>query len=926
MNATSVFVPSGLCRLLAHPLLAWVAFVVAFASTGRAAVGHSLVSFTETNYTGYVVSSDVNNPLPLYDRDAIEARVAMQFTRSGAADHHYDYRYSFQLLNQAGVAQTLSGGGTVLAITESVNMTVGPEVINRLIDARIAPAHRLDPNDTYRVRVFVSRRVANPQGLFGFPLLTADTPAQAYQHFNQLVTGDAARNVLAEVASVSWTRLSRIQSDNTLDAFRVQAVVNLTRYDEFVAPAPVVGTVGTRLSVVLRDDLDNVIPLQQSTFEFNQNIATFDEATFVGEMMTRPRRPATNSAARLLDLRPVNQLLSRSRTYSVQVTVGHFESPGDAFPTAGDTLALAATRLLDFNGTLGFAGTSGTFTSIAAPGPQVGGLGANNVLTSLRIDQQSGSFQGLTFGNGTELAVRLFDSGIAQLDSGSLALSGIGFPVNPGAIGYSLEGLSVTPAAISGTVRLKLPSGLGVATDSLTRIHEPDVTFPGVVLNAQLRPVAATLSSPLTRWAAEESKPFIFESSALHWDVAAARLRFTATGNIVAVRAQAYAALLADVSLNANDRTKRSNDGYYNGLNAVTSAELVVTTDPANGSARLTCEVALGGSLYFAHFPLNALIGTSGGGQRIVIDQVDPTFGGLSGVDSVSLGYRRDCPDGGCDDPVGAQTLFFNPASNQLKFTRDGGLAASGTLNAPHTLQWGWVASANDFAQSAGAFTAAGFHASGLFLPFSEQGGVAVPATDQPARLLYTGVSPTAPNTVERPGGNAYKTGLGDYAGLNFRVVDWGDQDGKLVLAGQSTPPFPLTNRAKYVVRASGVTGIHEAINGEFAPTAVIYGLDFEFTSLGWAFLSGTPDAVASRTDGNLTVPFPSDFGLDFEKVRISCNGALLGAEIAAVDASSLKKLVYWNADFRPLSLAFQGKAAAVCDPSQRSLVLGVEA
>ncbi|MCU0779518.1 MAG: hypothetical protein MUF04_00285 [Akkermansiaceae bacterium] len=908
--------PHSFLRRLA-PLCAMVLSAVPFC---HAAVSHNLLSFTETNYTGYLIRSDGQNPAPSYNRDAIETRVAMEFTRSGVSDFNYDYRFDFQLLNESGTVQTLDLGGgstgTTLAIWDNVDMTGGPGVIQRNIDARVKPAAQLNPGISYRVRVTVARRVAVPPGSIFSTGLTAQTALQFYKHFNQTVSGDAPRNVISEITSVSWTRPWRIRTDAARNSFRVQAVVRLTRYDDYAAPAPTSEGVGTRVSVVLRDDLNAVIPLEQSVFEFSQNVFSFVEGT--------PRNPATSSVLRTLDLRPTQQLASRSRTYHVQVNVGHYETAGDPLPFAGVGRASVVNTLLDFNGTLAFGGGSGTFTSIAEPGPAVGSMGTDHIVTSLRINNQSGSFQGLTFGNGSELPVKLFNDGVAHLSSGSLQLSGTGQPGVPGPIVYTLEGVSATPTGIIGTVRLLLPSGLGIAANAATRLHDPDILFPSTQLNPNLTPVAATVSNVTNGWAAEESKPFVFEYSAVSWDVAPGRIRFTTTGNASFVRAQAYNTLLNDNLVDPGQRVKLSNDGYYGQTLTVTTAEVLVTVDPGNGSALMTCDIAMGGSLFLAHHPHNALVSTSGGSQRIAADRVDPSYGGLTAGGNIRVGYRRDCKDADCGTPVGPENLLLTPEDSQIRFTRDGGLAASGTLTEPKTLNWGWISAANKFAHKAGEFTAAGFLASGICLPFSEQGGLGTPAEVQPARLLYTGVDPTAPDTVERPGSNAYKAGLGDYAGLNFRVLDWGDQDGELVLAGQSAPPFPLTNRCKYLVRASGVTGIHEAINGQFAPTAVIYGMDFEFTSLGWAFLSS--EAVASRTDGNLTVPFPSDFGLEFEQIRISCNGGLLGAEIAPSDAGQMKLLAYWNADFRPFTMSFEATDENACDPSERRLVLGVEA
>ncbi|MCC5839892.1 MAG: hypothetical protein JJT96_07200 [Opitutales bacterium] len=902
------------------------ALALSLSGAARAAVGHQLISFDETNYTGYVITSDRNNADPDYNRDAIEVTAHMRFTRSGTDQHHYNYRCRFQLLDEDGVAHTLDLGGgstgTTLEIIEEVNMSpANPTVIDRFISVRVAPAAsvaKLSPYKNYRVEMKVARRLLNPASLFySIDLITASTTPQSYKHFPQVVTGDAALNVITELLSASVTRAYRVQTDAGNDAFRVTASVRAYRYDEFNV-APATSEVTTRVSVVLRDDLGNTIPLQQSTFDFTHQQHSYNI------VFAQPNRPSIANNNRVLNLRPTGQLASRARTYTATVTVGHFEVPGSPFPIAGNHLPTPDTRLLDFNGNLIVNGVTGSFSAIATPGPVAGALGAGYVETSLRVSGQSGQLLGLSFGNGTDLPVRLANNGTATLDGGSITFSGTGLPLVPGNIFYSLENVTATPSGFSGNVRLRYPSGLGTGFDSNTRIHDPDVVFPGIALTAQLTPVDATLVAAGSRWVSEESKPFIFESSFVYWDVADDRIRFAATGDALYVRREAVWALRSDPDVPFAENSKPSNDLYYFGV-GVTSPEAVVSID-GSGSALLSVDLSLGGVgiivPFRPHFPLGSEVAFNSGSQRIVDDRVVPSFGGLSMLIFARQTYTRDCPGGDCGGQAGNQTLNFEADDNFLRFTRDGGIAASGTLDAPHVLRWGWIAEKNDFAHSVFTFVDAGFHMPGAFLAASQLGSTN-PA-QLPARLLYTGVDPNATDTVERPGISAYKAGLGDYAGLNFRVFDWGDQDGRIVLAGQAQPNFPLTNRAKYLVRMGGITGIHEAITGQFNPTATIYGVDFEFSSLGWGFLDG--QAVISRTGGNLYVGGPSDFDLDFDKLMISCLGALEGAEISPADHGSSKKLAYWNADFRPLALSFEGKAEALCDPSDRRLVLGVEA
>lgn len=800
-------------------------------------------------------------------------------------------------------------------------MEGGPDTINRQINARVRPHIRLDPNKSYRVRVAIFRRVAEPPGPWVNTLLTAETPSNTYKHFQSLFDDDVALNVISEIQVASWNRLYRIQTDPVRDSFRVSSTFFLQRYDNYAAPAPTSDTVTYRATIVMRDNEGTIIPLEQSTFDFQVNINTFVE----GNALT-PRNPASAVQQRNLDIRPVNQLPSHARNFNVTVSVSHFETPNLAIPTPGNSANTFTVKLMDFNGTLAFAGTTATFSSIDIPGPQAGDpLGPDFINTSLRINNQSGEWQGLTFGNGTELPVQLRDDGVATLTGGTLVFQGVGFPEEPGAIHYQLSSLIATPTTISGLLRLTLPSGLGIADNAETRVHEPYVWFGNTELTPQLTPVAATLTSPGVHWAAMETMPILFESSALHWDVGDERVRFTSTGEAVWVRADKTFTLEGDVTVTPEERVKPSNDGYFRNLNSVLTPEVVILPHPDNGSAMMTADFGIGDVFFFHHYPLGSSTIASSGSLRVVNNQIDTAYGGLvgagAGIQSTVV-YQRDCPDGNCGGEAGIESINFRPDDNVFRFTRDGGLHATGVIPSAHTLSWGWIANEGTFAHRAFAFDAGAFHSPGGRLLAADFGGVAPELA--PARILLSGINPNLVGGSERPGTAAYKAGLGDYAGINLRVVDWGDQDAILVLAGDESDPFPLTNRAKYYVRLAGVTGIHEAVTGQFNPTAEIYGLDFQFTTLGWGFRDS--DAIISRTAGNLHVKFPSDFGLDFEDLMITCTGALESATISDADVNTLKKLAYWNADFRPITLAFEGPESAACDPGNRLLVLGVEA
>jgi hypothetical protein len=898
--------------------------LLAAAAQLQAGISHVLQSFTETNYSGYLIRSDESNASPGYTRDAIEVTTEVKYTRTIGPDTHYEYRFDFQLLdtNNNPVTLALPGNttGTTLSVLQNVDMTFGPIEITLNTPARIRPQNEISAYQNHRVTVSVHRRPM-PAGTFASTGLNSQTTPKTYRHFNSNTSNDIPHNVISEVTSVQWTRLSRVQSNanQSQDFFRVQAAARFDRYDKFADPAPSGNDVTTRYTVTLRDDLNNIIPLQQSTFDFiEENLLSYNNAN------PALRQPTVRTSNRNLDIRPSGQLLSRSRTYILQVAISHFDIPGLASQKTGNSRTTLSTTLLDFNGTLALAAGTASFTELEAPLPSPLAFEPEHILSEIRVTNQSGSFSGLTFGNGETLTVELRDNGAATLIGGTLNLNGTGQPAAPGKIKYTLTGLTISPGTITGNVNIRLPSGLGIADNPNTRIHSSSFTFSGVALTPQFHPVDATLSqATATGWAAEESKPFVFQYSGIAWDVAAERIRFTSTGNVQFVRTAAYNQLASDGSIPVSLRSKPSNDGYYRNIASISTSEVTIHTAD-NGSALISCDLELFGASYSTHFPLKATVSHTGGSQRIVNDLVVPSYGGLGADLNIVTSYTRDCNEGDCGGGTSTGFVVLVPGGDYT-FTRDGGLRNSGSLASPTTLSWGRIPSINDFAHSAYSFTTANFHAPGIFLAASQQGNTA-PA-NRPARLLFTGVDPAAPNTVERPGSPAYSTGLGDYAGLNFRVDDWASHTGKLIVAGQPSDPFPFTNRVKYIARFGGITGIHEAINGQFDPTATLYGIDFTFTSLGWAFRDNTN--VASRTNGELAVPFPSEFDLEFNELMLTCTGGLKSAEIAPIGGDGYKKLAYWNADFRPLTLGFESNPNdpnAACNPANRRLVLGAEA
>jgi hypothetical protein len=114
---------------------------------------------------------------------------------------------------------------------------------------------------------------------------------------------------------------------------------------------------------------------------------------------------------------------------------------------------------------------------------------------------------------------------------------------------------------------------------------------------------------------------------------------------------------------------------------------------------------------------------------------------------------------------------------------------------------------------------------------------------------------------------------------------------------------YDLATSSKYYVRASGVSGRHQAL--DFAAGLVIYGYDLELTRYGLGYLSNLN--TLSDTAGQIDIPAPSNVTFPFEEMTFTCTGGIKAAEIAE-EAVGVKKVLgmgYWNADFYPLAYIF---------------------
>jgi hypothetical protein len=912
-------------RMRLFPNFILLAWLLAVAVTARAEVTHTFNSLAITNYSGFVIASDAANAGAGYNRESIHVQTSVTYGRNNTTTTNvFEYQYQYRLLNSQGVAQSLRiglGTGTVITNTLTVDRSGIFILVPTFNDADLIPSAPLDPFERYQVEFRLLRRVIGARN-FGDTGVLQKSALQPYLHFASQSANDAALNVLSFHDSAAWNRTYLVQTDGAKNQFRAAVDWHALRYDGFGLPVTVDPIVFT-FDLELRDATTQaLVPLVTNRVTVIRNLASHTAVVGLAD------RPASNAFSATIAFAPANgvQLDPLNKTYKLKVTMGHIETPGDVLPKLagpGAVKELPAQRLLHFNGKLFFGAIETRFTSIANdPGPILIQAG-QGVVSTLAVDNQSGFIQGHpdhTYGDGTALDILLRPNGNAELRSGSVAVT------EPVPNEDDVNGIRMvrgeeilSPAGLNATIATYFPAGFGITGIRTSKLLLWFSAFSNVALNQQLLPISDPSATPANPWwAVEETKPVRMEFTTVKWVVSSGRFDFTATGAAEYVRMEEMG-LLAAAPVAAQDKVKPSNEGYYNYVDGLLDGQFVVEAD-SNGAALLSARLKFKNGAVLPHYPLNSVTVWTGTGEQDI--KKDLVEGALEGVSGIVQSYNRDCLMENCSGGVGPKLLNFKPAADKLVFTRDGGLHADGLLTAPERIQWGWIdlPAVQKYAQNTDPFSVGAFLMSGHFV---RGGQSAKPLNDRAAVILYTGFR-QAGNLVERPGTGGYANGFADYAGMNFRAESDGLHKGQSTIASQDTGEYPLTGRSKLYARLSGVSGIHEAVLGQFPPDFTLYGYEMKFSNYGLAYLDS--ENVDSRTEGSIFVPNPSEFTQNFEKLTFTCLGALKDAEVPSDEGNLKKVLAYWNADFYTRAISFDRKGAAGCDPGQGFLVLGVDA
>lgn len=899
------------------------------------------VSVTVPDYQapGYLIDSK---------SDAIQAEAEYVYTLNLFDPPTVNRELRFRLLDPAGNAVPLkvgAGAQAFLPVTDSFPRPFNS--VDRTVNASLRPAARLIPGTLYRVEVTVVEDSKT----------ALEAPGHSYIHFFE--NGQPGRlDAVLVAGQPEFDTLHLVSSMPSKSQLRVTVPYEVHRF-RGGAPA---ATVGAQFQLELVDDLGTVIT-SQSAAAITAPVAGDDDS---GPMMI--------SGSHQFEFAPGTQLNPVFRGYQARVTASHNDQPGGMLVLAQNTEESVPRRILHFNGILRFGEgarqADAILTGVQNTPAAEAVLPGEGVVNSTLVLAEQGAVLGYggayTFGAPAQpLAVALRSDGVAVYQGAEIfavdqpavdesTQAGVKLRRAPGSLRVSAEGLRSTE------LRVRLPAGMGWGASAAARVLNHSLVVEDAALNNQLLPSGANVAFATTGWFSEESKPVMTRFTAVSWTPSSGTFVFT-TAEAEFVRGAAMDILEAQAPFmtNAAAAKRRANDHYYRAVTGFTGGTAAVTTG-MGGDARLTGTLAFGAlaaNQFLPHFPYaddtpGTSISFAGGQMQINADRVVPAGSYLSGAAAFTLTFDRSCANvsgkSGCAGegvPDFGAVLFtpkdVGPVARMLRFTRDGGLSARGSLfGVDAILKWGRdPAVAGRYAQELGAkFDNGGYHMPGHALaggmsaldPQAEQpvmGAMARPVLGA-AAILHSGVLPYSeqtPDQVERPGIRevklaevtyGYAVGGGDYAGLNLRVSEEPKQ-ARSVIGDFRSDYYDLAAASKYYARLSGVSGRHQAL--DFAGGLVIYGYDLNLTRYGLGYLSNKN--VISITDGSISIPEPSDVIFPFEGMTFSCTGGIEDARIpdGAGDQAMLLGAGYWDADFYPLAYIF-----AADDPCAEAPKFGV--
>lgn len=862
------------------------------------------------------------------------------------------YRAVFSLKDASGASVQLDdGAGNAVNSLVSASAVMLTNTGTLTLRLGFLPVNALDPQARYRVAATVQRQTGPTTWT---NVGAANGPLQSFFYFTGAAS-DAPLNAYATVSSLTLQKPVIVRTVAGEEDFTVTGTVQVTRYDDpDVPPAAATVPLTFTLSMESTDAVPVPVALATTTVQVEVPVESYDGdgAAVASAPFTLHFAPADWS-----DLLP-------TKGYRLKASLAQEEPDMSVTTHFTDRLVTSSTdRLFALSGDLYFSNVRTAFTQVTND-PAAGGVTIpNNTLeTSLTIPAGNGALHA----NGT--TTRRFGGAPMDVWIEPGATGQVAFFRGLGQVPFSTVDTDLETLAgvrvIRTTMKLNqnglvadgfgvfFPDGFGYTLTAGGRRLKGYHQFTNLPCGPDLLPLDGVLAitGPGTVHCVHDALPVKFAAAQITWD------RIAGTFTIPSGSVATYVRSAEDATFAAGSKPM-SNDAYFRAARDLT-ADAVIIAD-ANGRAQVqSATLAFTDGTFRSHFPQQAEIAWSGGGQLVIENgRVTVAASSLDTPGTLTANYQRGCPKDPCGIPESA-TVSITPTEASLRFTPDGGLKLNGDLAAPEELRWGRNGAAT-YAHRTQAFAATRFHMPGNVLRALENNR-ALPAGAEPAALLLAGMGATGDESLtERPGTppvgdpDTYHQGNADYAGLNFRRTTqgaWSRLGGGDV--GTPAAPYPLHAAAKYYARFGGVSGRHQAVRpapgapGAFS-SVFLYGFKCSLSGIALGYLDS--ENVFSAVGGGIHVPGdipglngnpapppgmiieplppgmtrgPSGFDQGFAALTFHCDGRPNKAEL---DGTAPHFLEYWNVWFQPLTFAFTSKVDGVgCPlPGQGALALG---
>lgn len=876
----------------------FLSFVLSLCLTSAAwavtIVTHGVSGFTAP---GYVIGADAVDGVPTTNRHLINVAGTINLGTPSTTDL---FRARWSLIDP---------NGTVMATTTTAVSKGASGIVSIIGTLTPSVTARLVPGTLYRVKLSVLQN--------GISVVEAtEATGKTYIHLAGTVENSTAYNAVTQVTSATISRSWLLETDATRTAIPVSVAYTMYRYDHWTQSASgPIEYVPVSFTATIKRASDNAV-MASST---SSNTGTVPMYEFTAGT---PLTPDVWSPSPMTIQVDPGSILPPDNYY-VEVTVAHTDTPPSTAIT-GNTTSSISSQLLHFSGNVQFGAVpiNTTATSFsAAPAVYFGSpadVPGTSAYRTIAISAASVYGMNVATTYTGSFNVRLTANGAAIVLSGSTIATGGAGADNVNGVDFTRGAITLNSTGAHANITAALPAGVGWAATRQVGLLNKLLDFGTQDLNQSGAPVAASISiarAPGTFFLCEETKPVYVEATLLQWDISNGTFNVAGAANAHSIVKPLLDAMNSYTYADPTVAVKRSNHFLYN------SATVATNTSFKKGSStggEMTTQLTLGAGDMLTHFPYNARVKWDAATSfvKIAADLIDPSGTVLNNTTyplNVAVGYNQHCQDqieGSCGGSSMVGSVTVSAAAGGFAMTGDGGIFLPGAVASGGGLAWGYNSSgAPTYAhQLTSGFASGNFLMAGTFLRGDKN---ALSDEDGASVLLLSGFDPANLANPERPSTSQYLAGQADYPGVNFRCSTGGSFNAQSRISGTVVGPYALTSRSKYYARQSGVTGIHESPTGPGG--LIVSGYIFNINTFGFSFLSN--EMEDSRTAGNVDLPLPTDFTLDFDEMSISCLGVLENLKLStATSATDAKEFNSWNALFTAHTASFE--PSNPCDAS----------